>query len=170
MTHFFLFFGLAVCSFELLMVYMLCEAFLDRRCARKYQDFSVIVCFSAVLFLINQQHNPMLNLVASLTISYLLSLLLFSGYNRERIYCCGLACFVIFAAEHIGYRIMGSDISRYGFFPMTIATILIKLTSFIILQIICCNARSKKMLFNGTRTTVICFFLYPAPWTSLYPA
>lgn len=161
MTCFLMILGFFICIFEELMIYSVCDTFLERRFCFKYQDFVIIAFLSSILFLANQLHHPLLNVAVALMTSLTIALLLFTGLIREQLYCCSLACMVIFSTEHVGFRLLGGELSRYGFLSTILATIMIKLTSFFILQVICHYAKNKKIQFTGSRITTWCFFLYP---------
>lgn len=161
MTFFIMLFGLAVCVFEELMVYTVCKTFLKRRFSHRYQDFGTLVCLSLALFCINQLHSPVLNVAATISTALCIAILLFTGFIREKIYCCCLVCLVLFATEHIGYRILGGNLSTYSLLSTITATILIKLITFIILQVICYSAKIKDIRLSGSHSIGWCFFLYP---------
>lgn len=161
MTCFLILWGFAVCIFEELMIYSVCETFLNRRLPRKYQDVLITTALSLTLFMINQFHRPLLNVTATLITALCTALVLFTGCLRERLYCCSLSCLVLFATEYVGFRILGSDLSTRSLFSTIIATILIKLAAFIILRIICYSSKSKKVRFTGPPAITGCFFLYP---------
>ena len=161
MTCFMIFFGLAVCAFEELMVYSVCNTFLQRRLSGKYQDFLAIAGFTLFLLVINQLHHPLLNVTATVLTAFCIALLIFTGGARERLYCCSLTCLVLFATEYVGFRILGGDLSARSFLSTIIATVLIKLSAFIILQMICSGSKNKKVRFAGPQKIIGCFFLYP---------
>lgn len=161
MTFFIMLFGLAVCVFEELMVYTVCKTFLKRRFSHRYQDFGTLVCLSLALFCINQLHSPIFNVTGAVTTSLIIAVLLFTGSVSEQIYCCSITCLVIFATEHVGFRILGGNLSMHGLLFTVIVTVLVKLTSFIILQAICYHAKSKNIRLTGSHSIGWCFFLYP---------
>lgn len=167
MTVFSIVFGIAVCVFEEVMVYTVCQTFLERRFSSKCADISVLAGLSLILFFVNRQHSSVLNFTFGIATALSLALLLFYGLKKEKIYCCILACLVIFATEYIGFRVLGSDLSTHSFSAMVFTTLAVKLTAFIILQWICRSAKAKTLHFIGSTIITWCFFLYPVSLTIL---
>lgn len=162
MNCFLFVFGLVICGFEVWMIYSLGETFLNRRFSRKYQDIIVLSGFTLLLFCINQLHNSVLNLMATVVLVAGTMLLLFSGSVMERIYCGSLVSLILLLTEFVGFRVLGGDLSEHRLFTTVIATILIKLSSFMILQVICCRAKNRDIRFTGSQKITWCFFFYPA--------
>lgn len=172
MAYFLVILGFSVCVFEEMMVYSVCNTFLERRFAHKYQDILIVVCMSAVLFMANRLQYSKLNIAAAILISGTTTLWLFGGSIIGRIYYCGLACIVILATEYAGYHILGGDLPSQSLFSTLAVTILTKLSAFIILRIICYSVRNKKVPFfrsSGDHRMLLslpafllCFALRPA--------